>query len=642
MKRLLLLAITMACLGMQAARADTASASVEPAQAVTHELAKADADAWLDGFMPLALTQNDIAGGVVVIVKDGQVLTERGFGYADIALHKRVDPETTLFRIGSVSKLFTWTAVMQLQEQGKIDLDADVNRYLDFKIAPFEGKPVTMRQLMTHTAGFEEAIKGGNVYSGTAPILGDAVKELEPGRVFTPGATPAYSNYGASLAGYIVERVSGQSFEEYVQQHVFKPLKMDLSTTVQSLPQPLAPFMSQGYERASSKAQPFEVVSVSPAGGISSSAADMAKFMIANLAQGAGLLKPATLEQMWTPSPKVFVPGLNRMGLGYYQQNMNGRQVVGHGGDLRLFHSYLWLVPASNVGVFVSLNSAGTEGSNWTIRQALFEQFADRYFPAADSRALVELPTAKAHAEQLAGSYVSSRAWFTDFMSVLNLFGQVRIEVGEDGRPVVPDPLGGPPVKWIETEPYVWHAAYGHQRLGATVEDGKVVRWSLDAVSPFMVWDRVAWYADAAWIVPSLIAAVLVILLTAISWPIGALVRRRYKAGLPSTGGGLAVHRAVKSAASLGVLAIASWTAVFLASEPLASGTIDWVIRTAEVLSAVSAVALLGASFCKLWNAFTGSTTRFAKLFALVFAVAALLLVWVMLASHLIGFGVRY
>ena len=116
-------------------------------------LTQTDVDAWLDGFMPYAMESGDIAGAVVVVVKDGQVLTQRGFGYSDVAKRTRVDPATTLFRIGSVSKLATWTAAMQMVEQGKLDLDADVNQYLDFKIPPYDGKPVTLRNLMTHTAG---------------------------------------------------------------------------------------------------------------------------------------------------------------------------------------------------------------------------------------------------------------------------------------------------------------------------------------------------------------------------------------------------------------------------------------------------------------------------------------------------------
>ena len=137
-----------------AAPSDT---QAQPAGAVP--LTKADVDVWLDGFLPYALRTGDIPGAVVTVVKDGQILTARGFGFADREKRTPVDPERTLFRPGSVSKLVTWTAAMQLVEQGKLDLDKDVNTYLDFKIPEYNGKPVTLRQLMTHTAGFEEAVK---------------------------------------------------------------------------------------------------------------------------------------------------------------------------------------------------------------------------------------------------------------------------------------------------------------------------------------------------------------------------------------------------------------------------------------------------------------------------------------------------
>jgi CubicO group peptidase (beta-lactamase class C family) len=657
MKRLLLSFTTSLSLWLAtglagAAPPDVAESSPAPASASAsasvvegspaHELAKADLDAWLDGYMPYALAQADIAGAVVVVVKDGRVLTQRGFGYADIGQRRRVDPENTLFRIGSISKVFTWTAVMQLQEQGRIDLDADINLYLDFKIPPYEGRPLTMRQLMTHTAGFEEAVKGGITFSGTVPSLGDAVKTLEPARVFAPGSTPAYSNYGAALAGYIVERVSGMSYEDYVRQHIFQPLGMSRSSTLQSLPPALADLVSRGYERASAGAKPFELVSVSPAGGLSISGADMAKFMEAQLAQGHGLMDPKTAALMQAPSTQGFLPGVNRMALGLYQQRMNDLHAIAHGGDLRLFHSYMWLVPETQLGIFVSLNSAGADESNWTIRQALFEQFADRYYPARDTSLPVELPTAREHARQLAGSYVSQRAWFTSFMDALNLLQQVRIELDADGRPLIPDPFGGPPAKWIETAPYVWQDAYGHQRIGAAVENGQVVRWSMDSVSPFMVWDRSPWYRDAAWLLPSAVAALGVIVLTALSWPIGALTRRRFKAALTLTGSGLLAHRLVKSSTWLTTVAILGWAALFAAADPLAAGTLDWAIWPIEVLSVLAVVGLACATAFRLWHSFATSEGAFAKVFAVIFAISSVLVAWVMLAFHLASFGVKY
>src|SRR5258708_4718190 len=206
------------------------------AESTAVSLTAEDVNAWLDGYLPYALHTGDIAGDVVAVVKDGHILTERGYGYSDVAKRTPVVPKLTLFRPGSVSKLFTWTAVMQLVEQGKIDLDADVNQYLDFKIPLREGKPVTMRNIMQHVAGFEEQAK--DIMSGDpkAPGFEALLKRWVPERVFAPGTTPAYSNYGASLAGYIVQRVSGEPFDDYLDKHIFIPLDMEHSTFRQPLP----------------------------------------------------------------------------------------------------------------------------------------------------------------------------------------------------------------------------------------------------------------------------------------------------------------------------------------------------------------------------------------------------------------------
>src|ERR1700759_5646005 len=188
-----------------------------------HALSSADLEAWLDGYFPNALNAGDIAGGVVAVGKEGQVLLEKGYGFADFEKRVPVDPKATLFRWGSVSKLFTWTAVMQLVEQGKIDLDADVNQYLDFKIPARDGKHVTMRNMMQHTAGFEEQAKGILTDDPRSPSFEALLKAWVPNRVFAPGSTPSYSNYGASLAGYIVQRLSGESFDSYIEKHIFAP-----------------------------------------------------------------------------------------------------------------------------------------------------------------------------------------------------------------------------------------------------------------------------------------------------------------------------------------------------------------------------------------------------------------------------------
>ncbi|HKD79690.1 MAG TPA: serine hydrolase domain-containing protein, partial [Candidatus Angelobacter sp.] len=213
----------------------------EPGYAMT----EGDVRAFLDGFMPMQLERENIAGAVVLVVKDGRVLFAKGYGYSDVDKKTPVTVDATLFRPGSISKLFTWTAVMQLVEQGKLDLDKDINAYLDFKIPATQLQPITMRYILTHRPGFEEQIKDLFGKEGTPfATLKDHLMEHMPERIFPAGTTPAYSNYGAALAGYIVERVSGRAFNDYVAEQIFRPLGMTRSTFVQPLPADLKPLMS--------------------------------------------------------------------------------------------------------------------------------------------------------------------------------------------------------------------------------------------------------------------------------------------------------------------------------------------------------------------------------------------------------------
>src|SRR5580693_9223108 len=234
-----------ALLAMAAGYAQAQAVTSEPA-AVT--LTADDVGAFMDGLVPYGIEHGDVAGGVVVIVKDGKILFAKGYGFSDVAKRAPVIPDQTMFRPGSVSKTFTWTAVMQLVQAGKIDLDRDVNAYLDFKIPEKFGKPITMRNLMTHTAGFEDGIDKSFVKKADQLFpLADYMKNYMPARIEPPGKVVAYSNYGASLAGYIVQRLSGESYADYIANHILKPLGMTHSTMAQPLPAGLVPFMATGY-----------------------------------------------------------------------------------------------------------------------------------------------------------------------------------------------------------------------------------------------------------------------------------------------------------------------------------------------------------------------------------------------------------
>lgn len=631
---------TLLALGLLVALGAIAGRSLPAAAGQMTELTAADADSWLDGFVPYAIARGDIAGAVVVIVKDGRVLTQRGYGFADIAARRRVDPETTLFRVGSTSKLFTWTAVMQLVEQGKLDLDSDINRYLDFEIPPFEGKPITLRNIMTHTPGFEEAFKGGITYSGNVDPLGVVVKRLLPRRVYAPGTTPAYSNYATAVAGYIVERVSGMPFDTYIERRIFQPLGMEHSSFRQPLPPALAPFMARGYPRASVAPKPFELISVPPAGSLSMTAADAARFMIAHLNQGAGLLQPTTANTMHTPAYGA-IPHLNRMALGFYEQRINDLESIGHGGDLNNFHGDLWLFPQQNAGLLIEMNSAGDHEATNFIRESLFEQFADRYFPPANTTPPVELPTAKEHARMLAGHYFSSRGEFTTFADIANFLEQTEVDLDDEGRPVVAEILGGPPRTWIEVEPFLWQDANGHGRLGAIVANGRVIRWSINELSPFMVFDRTPWYRNTSWLKPLAYVALVVVVIAALYWPASAIIRRHYGAALTLPGKDYRAYRAALLLCWLVIAALIGWAlvlSVVLESESHP----DWPIYLSRIGGDIAFVGLPLAAAWNLVLTWRRHAPLLARLSSALLLVAGLGILWVTLGFHLIGLGARY
>src|SRR3984893_15214485 len=315
------------------AKVPTAAPQQSPPPAFT----KADFETFLDALIPSQLQTRNIAGAVVSVVKDGQVLFAKGYGYADVEAKKPVLADVTLFRPGSISKLFTATAVMQLVEQGKLDLDRDVNEYLDFAIPKTYPEPVTLRRLLTHTAGFEETLKNLFVAheSDLKPLRTYLVNQM-PARVFPPGKIPSYSNYGFTLAGYIVERVSGEKFERYVENHILKPLGMNNSTFDQPLPPQLAPQMSKGYLSASKKPRDFELVQAAPAGALTTTAADMTRFMLAFLQDGAvdgvSILKPETVRQMETRQFELH-PMICGVGMNFMEYWLRPVRVIGHGGD---------------------------------------------------------------------------------------------------------------------------------------------------------------------------------------------------------------------------------------------------------------------------------------------------------------------
>lgn len=622
-------ALVAALTGCAGATAPPEARVAGPASTVG--LTTADVDAWLDDTIPAALEEGRIAGATVSVVHDGEIVTARGFGVADVDAGTPVDGDRTLFRVGSVSKMFTATAVMQLVEDGEVDLDTDVEQYTHLGLEL--DRPVTLRHLLTHTPGFEERVAGLFAPAGEAPDLRRSLVTDPPEQPYEPGATPAYSNYGNALAGYVVEAVSGQRFEEYVAEHVLEPTGMTSSTFEQPLPEDLAPDMSRGYTTSDDAPTPFEVVGQSPAGALSATATDMARFMLAHLGHPTGgqeILSAGTRALMQEPALDVgTLGGLaagQRMGLGWFDESRGGHRVVGHGGDTTAFHSHLQLWPDDDTGLFVSFNSAGAEQSAYLLRDEVLAGFADRYFPTDEATVTtVDDATRSAHAQAVAGTYESTRGFWSTFLTALGPAQPAQLRVVDGDRVLVPAGIvATSPVLYEEVEPWVYQEVGGDRRFAVrTDDDGRVELIGHDSAMSL-----VPVGAARAATVPALVGGVAVLLLGLVAWPVGALVRRvRARRARTAAGGdgtapvdalpagaarrGLRLSRALTRVASASaVLALVGWGYVVLTVLGLDGSFPTPVIRAVQVLTVIGVLGLPAA----VWRLVAESRSRTGRL----------------------------
>ena len=618
------IALVVTATGLSAAPPDAVPTPAPVAAPhVAHELTAQDAQAWLDGLMPTALRTARAPGAVIAIVKDGQMLFEKGYGLADEKKRIPVDPARTLFRPGSTSKLFTWTAVMQLVEQGKLDLDVDVNKYLDFQVPPLDGQPITLRQIMTHRTGFEERIKDLLAFDVPETPLAEVLSGNMPARIYPAGTQSAYSNYATGIAGHIVERISGMPFNDYIERNVFGPLNMKHSSFRQPLPDALKPDMSVGYQESDKPGLGFEVINVPPAGSLSSTGDDMTHFMIAHLADGkygdAQILKPETARMMHSTITRPY-PDLNGIALGFYEVNINGHRAIAHGGDTDYFHSDLWLFLDDHVGMFISVNALGKDGLGEGIRDDVFHEFADRYFPKDDLVQPLDAATAKVHAQQIAGRYQTTRRGETTFVSLINMIQ---------------------PETFVETKPYLWHQVGGHDLLQAKVVDGKVVSWSTDVLAFAFAYEPLHGLAGAGLETPLLVVSLVLLLVSVLAWPVGVAARKWYGAA-PLSAPVRAGTRWTAIAAIVALLAVLAWTALFSVVAQLTVNHLDGWLHAVQVLALVGFV---GGWLVSAWNLVQrvrtpgrrGSTTWAALQF-----LSFTMVVYVAFAYHLIGFGSGY
>ncbi|HEY2661211.1 MAG TPA: serine hydrolase [Caulobacteraceae bacterium] len=491
--------------------------------------------AFVDGVVRQAMSRDHIAGVTVAVVQNGQVVMKKGYGFAGPG--RAVDPDQTLFRLGSISKTFTWIALMKEAEAGRIRLTAPVNLYLPEKLkVGDEGfkRDLLVRDLMTHSPGFEDRMLGQLFEENPARVrpLFEYLRQERPRRVREAGALPVYSNYGAALAGEAVSYVNGHPFQDLVETEITRPLGLDHTTFREpyparsDLPAPLktslAADLSTGYRWAQGgyKAEPTEYLThVAPAGAVSSTAGDMARYMLMIL--GGGQLDGTTIYNADTArgfrtTLQTSAPGVNGWDDGFMEFALpGGYRGQGHGGDTLWFHAGMVTVPALNLGVFVGTNTDTGPG----LAHALPEQIVGRFYAPPQAEPRAGSPSLAQDRETYAGTYVDDRRPYGGLGKfALMLISQLKVSVTPDGRLLTTG--GGRTQAWTpDGDSGRFLAVDGPQVSAFDVKDGRAQRWY--APSGATAFDRVGPLLQT----PTLIVLAALTLLASIAVMVGQFTR---------------------------------------------------------------------------------------------------------------------
>lgn len=615
----------------------------------------AEIETFLDQLFNQQMEEYHFAGIAAVVVKDGQTLFQKGYGYSDLENQIPVNPAETLFRIGSITKLFTWTAIHQLSEQGKLDLDADINTYLDFQIPDAYPEPITLRHLMSHTGGFEaREFELGVRNPGEIKPLGQYLAAHIPARVYPAGQVSVYSNYGTDLAGYIIERVAGMPYEDYIEANILKPLGMMRTTPRQPLPSWLAAEVSNGYIYVQNayQQQDFQIGSTPSCGAISSTAEDMAQFMLAHLQGGSlcpggvngnsscvSILQPDTEQLMqsslWGPDPRV--PGYAH---GFMEWNFNGQRILYHAGDTRVFQSMLMLLPEQNLGFFYAYNTMNPAINPWDVTLIAFMQ---HYYPV-DLAAFQPALGFHARAETYTGSYFLARSSYTTIEKVNNLriTNWIELTASEDGALLIGLPISPQKIRLEEVEPMLFREASTGIQLAFQMEDTGRVVYLYDAHQPSTPWVKMVWHQNPM-LHYGLVIVCSVIFLSALLAGLFSAFARIFKRGDRAAQPASArfARRIALVVAILDLSALVAFLVVFLGINGFGAmiaygemSTIN-VILTVWLAAAVLTLGVVALTIIAWKQGFWG---RMARIHYSLVTLAALAFVWFLNYWNLLGF----
>jgi CubicO group peptidase (beta-lactamase class C family) len=606
----------------------------------------AELEAFLDDELGKEMEKHHIAGAAVSVVKDGKLFFAKGYGDADLENKIPVDPEQTIFRIGSVGKLFTWTAVMQLVEQGKLDLEEDINTYLDFRIPDTYPQPITLKHLMTHTSGFEGRLRGSVVSdpNDLVPPREWLISNM-PARARPPGDIAGYSNYNAMLAGYIVARASGQPYDQYIQEHIFDPLGMAHSTAHSPIPPDMRAHASVGYTYEDGDFQAFPNYTAQPAvlpsGAHRATVTDMARFMIPHLQDGrygdaniaeARILNKSTMQQMhstvYTPDPRLLGTTY-----GFFDFSDNGQRTIGHSGYIPPMYSLLLLLPDQNLGVFVAYNSEG--GGELTNQHLGFQRaFFDHYYPAPAVESIKPPADFAERAGRFEGMYSPTAGSYTTIDKVGRLFN--ALEISDPGDGTLLFTIAGSEWRFVEVEPLYFRQVDGPIGMVFHEDDqGRITHMFTD-LTPMFAFEKLNWYQTPAFNMALALGCVLMFV-SMIPVVLIRFIRDRRPSGdpKPESRGARAAYWIIGGISVLNLLFVIG--TVLWGNQPnVLSGTslIYKIVLGLGVLSAVLTVGALIYSVLGWKNSYWGIAARVH--YTLV-TLAALAFVWLLNFWNLLG-----
>jgi CubicO group peptidase (beta-lactamase class C family) len=491
-------------------------------------------EAFIDAFFAEQMEVSHLPGAVFVLVKDGEILLSKGYGYADLERRRPVVPDETIFLPGSVSKLFTALAVMQLVEQGKLDLDRDVNDYLDdFRIPSTYPQPVTVGDLLTHTGGFDERLLGASAATPQELVpLGQYLAENLPPRVMPAGDNISYCNHCYALAGYLVEKLTGTTWEQYVDENILQPLEMSHSSCQQPPPPDLASDLAIAYYYVDGTYTqvPETYVNIAPAGALYATAIDMAHFLITQLQKGrygeARILREDTFEVLHEqgfrnhPQLRAYTYG------GFSLFTANGQRVLAKGGDVGGFSSLLVLLPDENLGFFVSFNAGIDLFAGKEPRAELLSQFLDHYYPVLE-QPIETRPSP--NLERVSGNYRWNRLSRTSVEKALNPIGLLQFHVvpRDDGTLRVASvvPLIAPAI-YAEVEPLLFQEVAGTDYIAFREDEaGRITHMFGRIGEEPATFEKVASYEKDTFQL-GLIVCLVLAFVSVLAWPVASLLRR--------------------------------------------------------------------------------------------------------------------